>query len=178
MRKRKSTVGSMIANMGAKGFAAVLAVLPSAAHAHPRQPGGHDEVRLAACIVEASEGRRWLERTLWGLRDQEAGWIGAQVKNRNGTHDLGPLQVNSWWVPKLAKLTGRQAVHIRWWLVHDPCFNVRTARWIFLSALSETRDYWKAIGVYHSPSNWRQSTYAMNVARRMRARFGPHLFSG
>jgi hypothetical protein len=167
----------MIANMGAKGLAVALAALPPAALAHRAQPAGRDDAKLAACILEASEGRRWLEKTLWGLRDQEAGWIGAQVKNRNGTHDLGPLQVNSWWVPKLAKLTGRQAAHIHWWLVHDPCFNVRTARWIFLSALSETRDYWKAIGVYHSPSSWRQSTYAVNVARRMRARFGPHSFS-
>lgn len=167
----------MIAKVSGVGVAAVLAALLAPSPANSAQPAGRDDARLAACILEASEGRQWLEKTLWGLRDQEAGWIGAQVKNRNGTHDLGPLQVNSWWVPKLAKLTGRQTVHIRWWLVHDPCFNVRTARWIFLSALSETRDYWKAVGVYHSPSSRRQSTYAANVANRMRARFGAQLFS-
>jgi hypothetical protein len=163
----------MIGKMVARGFAIALALSP-AALAHAGRSAGSDEARLAACIVEAAEGRRWLETTLWGLRDQEGGWIGAQVRNRNGTHDLGPLQINSSWVSKLAKLTGRQAIHIRWWLVHDPCFNVRAARWIFLSALSQTRDYWKAIGVYHSPALRRQADYAANVALHMRNRFDVH----
>lgn len=63
-----------------------------------------DEARIAGCIHDAAAGRPWLEKTLWGLRDQEAGWIGAEVSNTNGTHDLGPLQINSWWVPRIAEL--------------------------------------------------------------------------
>jgi hypothetical protein len=66
-------------------------------------PSGHnaaDERRVAHCIRQAAGGQKWLEVTLWGLRDQEGGWIGAAVPNRNGSHDLGPLQINSWWVPK------------------------------------------------------------------------------
>ena len=51
-----------------------------------------EELRIAACILQASLGHPWLEKTLWGLRDQEAGWVGAEVRNSNGSHDLGPLQ--------------------------------------------------------------------------------------
>src|SRR3546814_1111610 len=87
----------------------------------------------------ASADRSWLEKTLWGLRDQEAGWIGAEVLNTNGSHDMGPLQVNSFWVPRLAALTGRSVQDIRFWLINDPCFNVQAARWIFLSGLSLDR---------------------------------------
>lgn len=135
------------------------------------------EARVAQCIREAAGGRRWLERTLWGLRDQEGGWIGAEVRNTNGSHDLGPLQINTWWVPKLATLVGRPAGDVRAWLRFDPCFNVGAARWIFLSALQVSRDYWAAVGIYHSPTVWRQRHYAKSVARHMQRRFGSDAFA-
>ncbi|MFZ5700756.1 lytic transglycosylase domain-containing protein [Sphingobium fluviale] len=138
--------------------------------------GTQGEVRLAECIRQAADGHPWLEKTLWGLRDQEGGWIGAQVRNTNGSHDLGPLQINSWWVPKLSALVGRSQVEVRTWLTSDPCFNAGAARWIFLSALRTTGDFWKAVGVYHSPTAWRQRRYALSVARHMQRRFGRGLF--
>ena len=135
------------------------------------------EPEVANCISQAAHGNEWLEKTLWALRDQEAGWVGAEVVNTNGTHDLGVLQVNSAWVPRISQLVGRSAVQVRSWLVHDPCFNVAAARWIFLSALGQTRDYWKAIGVYHSPTASRQGFYATGVAAHLRRRYGEGVFN-
>ncbi|EQB15957.1 hypothetical protein RLDS_09580 [Sphingobium lactosutens DS20] len=96
--------------------------------------------------------------------------------NANGTHDLGPLQVNSSWVPKFAALTGRPALTVRYWLINDPCFNVQAARWLFLAALQTTGDYWKAVGVYHSPTGWRQHRYVGSVATKLRERYGRAIF--
>lgn len=135
------------------------------------------EERIAECIRQAADGKPWLERALWGLRDQEAGWLGAEVRNTNGSHDLGPLQINSWWVPKIAALVGRSQADVRSWLMRDACFNAGAARWIFLSALKATGDFWKAIGVYHSPTAWRQRRYALSVASHMQRRFGPDIFT-
>lgn len=159
-------------------FAAVVsAVTPDRAGAAPRQTTiTAAEREIARCIKQASAGKPWLERTLWGLRDQEGGWVGAEISNRDGSHDLGPLQVNSWWVPKLAAATGRSVAQVRWWLTEDPCFNIEAARWIFLSGLSATRDYWKAVGIYHSPSVWRQRIYSASVARHLQRRFGSGVF--
>lgn len=136
-----------------------------------------DERIVAACIARSAAGRGWLEKTLWGLRDKEGGWVGAEVANSDGSHDLGPLQINSWWVPRLATVTGRPERHIRHWLKRDACFNVEAARWIFLSGLAATRDYWKAIGVYHSPTEWRQQRYTSSVLVHLRRRFGASLFA-
>lgn len=141
------------------------------------KPSPEHEARLGACIRNAAGGRAWLEKTLWGLRDQEGGWIGAEVLNGNGSHDLGPLQVNSFWVPKLSKLTGRHPAQVRRWLISDPCFNVQAARWIFLSGLRATHEYWKAVGVYHSPTPERQLRYRKSVAQRLVSRFGGTVFS-
>lgn len=134
------------------------------------------EREISRCIQFASAGRSWLEKTLWGLRDQEAGWVGAEVPNSNGSHDLGPLQVNSSWVPRLATLTQRSPTQVRAWLINDPCFNVQAARWIFLSGLAVTGDFWRAVGAYHSPTVWRQRRYAVAVAGHLRRRFGPNTF--
>lgn len=136
-----------------------------------------EEREIARCIQFASAGRSWLEKTLWGLRDQEAGWIGAEVPNTNGTHDLGPLQVNSFWVTKLSVLVDRDPGLVRNWLINDPCFNVQAAKWIFLSGLRISGSYWEAVGVYHSPTPWRQERYRRNVARRLVSRFGAKVFS-
>ena len=154
-----------------------LLITPTAfASAQPTQANSH-EAQIGACIRRASAGHIWLEKTLWGLRDQEAGWIGAQVRNSDGSHDLGPLQVNSWWVTRVAGTVNRPPSLVRYWLVNDACFNVDTARWIFLSGLAVTGDYWKAIGVYHSPTGWRQRRYAALVAAKLSKRFGKSVFS-
>ena len=135
-----------------------------------------EERVIAACIHQAAGGRVWLERTLWGLRDQEGGWIGAEVANTDGSHDLGPLQINSQWVAKIAVRTRREDSDVRRWLTHDPCFNVNAARWIFLSALKASGDYWRAIGIYHSPRPPRGQRYALAIGGRLRRRFGPEVF--
>ena len=151
---------------------ALMAALPceSAVAARPPEP------EVARCIRQAARGQPWLEKTLWGLRDQEAGWIGAEILNSNGSHDLGPLQINSWWVPKIAALLSRREGDVRHWLQFDPCFNAEAARWIFLDALRTGGSYWTAVGIYHSPNGKRQRLYAALVAAHLRKRFGADVF--
>ncbi|MDX3901462.1 MAG: lytic transglycosylase domain-containing protein [Sphingobium sp.] len=158
----------------ASALLALSTAEPAQARGRLSDPVG--EAHVAQCIRWASDGKPWLEKTLWGLRDQEGGWIGAEVRNANGSHDLGPLQVNSWWVSKIAGVLDRPPDHVRYWLQFDTCFNVQAARWIFLSGLTVTRDYWKAIGVYHSPTGWRQRRYQASVVHHLRARFGDRVF--
>jgi len=159
------------------GAIALLSAALSATPALAKRAAPGEAAEIARCIRTAARGHDWLEKTLWGLRMQEAGWLGAEVANTNGTHDLGPLQINSWWVPRIARLVGRPEPQVRFWLRHDACFNAEVARWIFLSGLRMTGDYWAAVGAYHSPAGWRQRAYAAKVATHMRARFGPRLFA-
>jgi hypothetical protein len=158
---------------GLFGFVAVLMTTSVPAQA---QRASDAEAQIARCIHQVAGDKPWLEKTLWGLRDQEGGWIGAEVRNTNGSHDLGPLQINSWWVPRLSALLDRSEADIRIWLKFDPCFNADAARWIFLSTLRSTGSYWKAVGAYHSPARWRQKHYASSVAGHLVRRFGAGLF--
>jgi len=154
-----------------------LAMVSSeAAIASDGQLSSNGEIEIARCIRQAARGQTWLEKTLWGLRDQEGGWIGAEIRNSDGSHDLGPLQINSWWVAKLAEMLARPPSQVRRWLRYDPCFNAEAARWIFTSALNATGNYWKAVGIYHSPTAWRQRKYASLVASKLIRRFGAEVF--
>ena len=134
------------------------------------------DVEVARCIRLASNGKGWLEKTLWGLRDQEAGWVGAKIRNADGSYDLGSLQINSWWVPRISILVHRSEAEVWVWLQHDACFNVYAARWIFLTELQAVRNYWTAIGRYHSRVTWRKNLYIQNVGMRLIARFGADTF--
>lgn len=136
----------------------------------------HERPDVGGCIRSTAGKRSWLEKTLWGLYDQERGWIGAELRNGNGTDDLGPLQVNSSWVPVIARQMHRNERDVRRWLRDDACFNVGVAAWLFLSGYGRIRDYWGAIGDYHSPTRWRARRYAQGVADRLRRRYGASVF--
>ena len=123
---------------------------------------------IRQCIHQQSQSRRWLARTLLALRQKEGSWIGALVRNSKGSFDLGPMQVNDWWAPKIAILIDRDAITVRTWLTHDPCFNVWAAKWIFHSALVQSKDYWQSIGICHCPTRWRQTTHAQDVAKLLK----------
>jgi len=131
---------------------------------------------IGACIRLSAGTRRWLEKSLWGLYDQEQGWVGAERRNGNGSDDLGPLQVNSSWVPVIAVKLHRDGADVRRWLKDDACFNIGVATWLFLSGYEARKDYWGAIGAYHSPTRWRAQIYAREVARRLEHRFGASVF--
>jgi hypothetical protein len=165
--------------MSARLIAAVallsVVLMPAPVLAKTRPPA--EEAEIARCIHDAALGADWLEKTLRGLREQEAGWLGAEVPNTNGTHDLGPLQINSWWAPRIARMLGKPEHQVRYWLRYDACFNAQAARWIFLSGLAVSGDYWTAVGAYHSPTPWRQQAYAAKVAGHMRRLFGTRPFT-
>ncbi|MEQ9418131.1 MAG: lytic transglycosylase domain-containing protein [Salinisphaeraceae bacterium] len=60
------------------------------------------------------------------IRIVEGGRPGLVVTNRSGSQDLGPMQINTWWIE-----------HLDEWgidrndLLHNPCTNIATGAWIF-----------------------------------------------
>lgn len=163
---------------GGSSAAALAVMLLTASRAEAATRNAmHDRPIVGSCIRSTAGDRTWLEKTLWGLYDQERGWSGAEISNRNGTFDLGPLQVNSSWVPTISVLLHRDARDVRRWIKDDTCFNVGIAAWLFLSDYSRNRDYWKAVGAYHSPTAWRARGYAREVAAKLQLRSGSRIFS-
>lgn len=68
-------------------------------------------------------------------------------RNKDGTLDIGLMQVNEWWLPKIKTLgIERQDLF-------DPCVNTYVGAWILAQNLRRTSDVWLAVGAYNA--GWR-----------------------
>lgn len=87
----------------------------------------------------------------------ENGWNGAAIKNKNGSHDLGVMQVNSGWLSRLGKhgITRQD-------LQFNPCVNVHAATWILARGLARAEG-WKGVGNYHSATPIHNMKYRRKV---------------
>jgi len=85
----------------------------------------------------------------------------AHNRNTNGTSDIGLMQINTTHMPKLAKAGVTEQ---RLW---DPCVNIAVGAWVLADAISRHGMTWKSVGVYHSPTDWRQKDYAAKVQRHL-----------
>lgn len=78
-------------------------------------------------------------------------------RNSNGSRDLGLMQINTLWLPTLAKY-GIQEEHL-----FDPCVNLAVGAWILRSRQSSFGNTWEAVGAYHSQTPKFKWNYAGKV---------------
>ena len=105
---------------------------------------------LAACLMLASQTYSVPPAVLVGIYKVEGGKVGQEVKNDNGTFDLGPMQINTIWMPELAGNWGVSESTARKWVRDDACTNVSVAAWILRGHIDETNSLSQAIAHYHS----------------------------
>ena len=118
---------------------------------------------LAACLMLASQTYSVPPAVLVGIYKAEGGQVGQEVRNTNGTYDLGPMQINTIWMPDLAKKWGVSESTARKWVRDDACTNVGVAAWIFKSHLNETGSLSRAIAHYHSRTPRHGTKYKSRV---------------
>lgn len=123
---------------------------------------------FATCLMVAANTYSIPPQVLVGILHVEGGRIGQQVANKNGTHDLGPMQINTIWVPQLAKHWGVSHETAKTWLRDDGCTNVNVAAWILRGHLDETRSLAKAVAHYHSRTPSIGARYKRKVVDVMR----------
>lgn len=106
---------------------------------------------LAACIMLAAQTYAVPPAVLMGIYQVEGGKVGQEVgPNTNGSYDLGPMQINTIWLPELAKKWGVSELAALRWVRDDACTNVGVAAWILRQHYDENDDMAQAIAHYHS----------------------------
>lgn len=119
---------------------------------------------LAACLMLASQAYDVPPAVMVGIMHVEGGKVGQQVgPNINGTFDLGPMQVNTRWLPTLAsawKVDKKTALRL---VRDDGCVNVRVAAWILRQKIDEAGSLYKGIAYYHSATPGIGTRYAAKV---------------
>lgn len=153
--------------MKSKLIATVLAL--SASLQAPAATLPSDDPATAACIQTAVQSFQIPELPLWIILDVERGTLGKVSGNTNGSYDIGPMQINSTWLPRLAKLGVTEDR-----LLNDLCTNIYVGAWVFTHEYRRFNgDVGKAIAHYHSPTPRHQQRYLGliqgAIQRRLRA---------
>jgi hypothetical protein len=106
---------------------------------------------LLACMSAVAAFYHLPPQALPAIHVVENGRSGSVQHNKNGTDDLGAMQINTIWLPDLARGTGLSRRSLRNALIRQDCFNVAVAGAILRIYLREAGDDLdKAIGFYHS----------------------------
>ena len=130
-------------------------------------------VPYLACMLAVSQFYHLPPRVLPSIQVVEAGRPGTISHNFNGTGDLGVMQVNSNWVPSIARWWHLPPSEVAGRLITDPCFNIVSAGAIMRIYLDEAHnDVVRAVGYYHSHTPERASAYQIKVIRASFALFG------
>ena len=130
-------------------------------------------VPYLACMLAVSQFYHLPPRVLPSIQAVEAGRPGIVSFNTNGTGDLGVMQVNSTWVPRLAASWGLTPREVAERLIRDPCFNVVSAGAIMRIYLDEAHgDVVRAVGYYHSHTPELADDYEIKVIRASVVLFG------
>lgn len=118
---------------------------------------------LAACLMLASQTYSVPPAVLVGIYKVEGGKVGQEVGNTNGSFDLGPMQINTIWMPELAGNWGVSEDTARKWVRDDACTNVSVAAWILRGHIDETGSLSQAIANYHSRTPHFGTNYKQKV---------------
>lgn len=82
--------------------------------------------------------------------------------NKNGSRDIGVMQINSLWLPELSKY-GIREEHL-----FDPCVNIAVGAWILWQRQVTYGNTWESVGTYHSKTPDFKWNYAGKVYGNLR----------
>ena len=119
------------------------------------------------CLVQAAALQQVPPAILLGILRVEGGRIGLESRNRNGSYDLGPMQINDRvWVPVVAKAHfGGDQGRARQALRDHGCYNMHVGAWIYRQALDRAGgNHAEAVGLYHSATPGPKSAYQRRFA--------------
>ncbi|HUN38853.1 MAG TPA: lytic transglycosylase domain-containing protein [Acetobacteraceae bacterium] len=130
-------------------------------------------IPFLACMAGVAAFYHLPPRVLPSIQAVEGGRPGVVHVNKDGSRDLGVMQVNTRWVQPLAAQTGMAPAVVEAQLLADPCFNVAAAGAIMRLYLAEAGgDLLRAVGYYHSHQAPLAATYRLQVIASATRLFG------
>nr|WP_258875859.1 MULTISPECIES: lytic transglycosylase domain-containing protein [unclassified Paraburkholderia] len=116
----------------------------------------------ADCLDDAAAYRHVSTQLVHAIAQHESGMRANAVNlNSNGTEDIGLMQINSSWLPRLA----RYGIHRQ--DLFNACVNGYVGTWILASNIRQFGPTWKAVGAYNAVSTQKQLIYANAIYRRL-----------
>ena len=139
---------------------ATLAVIASIVASPARADWSPETTYVRDCIKAAAHAHKVPAVLLVLLLRVEGGRLGAVSQNTNDTVDIGPMQVNSTWVHKMAQRWNASDDAAYKALRDNLCANLEAGAWILRAGLDEAKgDLWEGVAFYHSHSPEHKQRY-------------------
>ena len=121
-----------------------------------------------ACWQQAGERYGLSPALLYAIARTESGLDPQAVgRNRNGSRDIGLMQINSAWLPRLS------AHGIAERDLFDPCTSIHVGAWILADKVRRLGYTWDAVGAYNAASPTLRRAYAERVYHQVTATQAP-----
>lgn len=127
---------------------------------------------IAYCIQLATSIYDVPEPLIQAILEVEGGKPGLVSENTNGSKDYGRMQINSLWVPVLAKDLHLDEGVIADQLQNNDCFNIAVGARILSKNIASEKNLERAIGHYHSRTPKLRDRYVEKVVDRLRVILG------
>lgn len=109
------------------------------------------------CINQAAVNYHVPATMIVSVMQIEDGRNGVASKNKNGSYDLGVMQINTTWLSTFNKFgISKEA------LQYDPCVNVNAGTWLLAKAIAKSGG-WRGVGNYHSATPKFNNLYSRKV---------------
>jgi soluble lytic murein transglycosylase-like protein len=116
----------------------------------------------AACWEDAATRYGINPYLLYAIAKTESGLNPNAVnRNRNGSYDLGLMQINSRWLPILRKHGIDEQSLL------DPCTSIHVGAWILAQNMQRMGNSWEAVGAYNARDPVLRQRYAGKVYRNI-----------
>ena len=126
-----------------------------------------------ACMLAVAAFYGLPPRVLPAIQAVEGGQVGTVSRNRDGSEDLGVMQVNTRWLRPIAQLTALPEATVRERLTGDACFNIAAAGAILHSHLQRANgDLMHAVSNYHPQPPDLHGAYPARVLEAAARLFG------
>ena len=131
----------------------VLAAQAVCAHARP------PTLPYERCFAKASDRFGVDKRMLVAIAKTESAFDANAVgrPNANGSYDIGIMQINTFWLPTLARY-GITEEGLR-----NACTNIHVGAWILAQNINRHGATWKAVGAYNAVTPSKQMVYVAKV---------------
>lgn len=110
------------------------------------------------CIMQAAAHYQAHPDLIRAVLKTEGGAVGKIRWNKNGTFDMGPMQVNSVHLPELARYGITKEM-----LTNDECLNIHIGTFYVQKNILQGKDFWHGVGSYHSKTPSKNITYQYQV---------------
>jgi hypothetical protein len=123
-------------------------------------PPGPTSPVTVACVQQAAATYGIPEALILAVLKTEGGRPGLARRNRDGSHDLGPMQVNTRWVRR----EGLNARDLR----DHGCYNLHVGAAILARELRAAPDLATGVGNYHSRTPRHHRRYQRLIVRSLK----------